>query len=918
MVDASRIRRLLAHVTSYWYNSSWMIGFNVQVTAVLSKWSMLPLSSLVDHATINEYRGMLDLITSAFFGQNDYTVFSDLLRLGINLGCVLIAPLILLNLTTVLPDGSPGLAWKDQFNSISIYATIGVLAMMLLYLLIDNVTPTSYEREVRRWMAMQKEFISQMNNQLIDAPLACHFARKSAADLQKTIESMNKSRDQNFVYLLAIDMNGKCYEWFMVAVYVTAIAFSPLLVGIFGMSVGELQALLGIVKLARTSIAQLSNTFERLRIARFLINELASLLNSDRDAMLLEAEHSHKKLIALRRIISDLDMDHASITLYKIHHMSPLLHDAFGNSLQVNLEGQLPTGVLYGLASPATIMAGGSEVSQERERIHHMIIDLLAGVDTPIEGAVAMAPHLARSADPTRSLRDPTRFLRRRSTPGRRHPLKSSYHLRTHRSVRGTWQTVGVVLQTPRFVDHASLLDNLRYGCENLSESVVWSVCRALGVGRHLTTSKAGQRPIGSIALSPIDRQLLAVARAILPQPDVLLVHNLGALEPASAERLGRIFNAYVSGCALTSLGRVAAATIGLGGGTASRGRSAVPSHVPHESTHESPPPVRRNTSEPTPRSRMASMDGSLHSERDSHANGSVNGSANSTGMADLRNVRFDVAVSDAKTVLSRSNTAMSIGGGEQSVRRRRGTGSSSFSKIRTTSGGEMEELSDHADRRTVIWHARMGVLRDARVARCLKYSEGRLVVLSESTDDRHDMEQPAVRTRQVQMGAAEAKTPQTRPIKMAPPATSSAPMDDEDEAESEQRALATLQRQRMDNSITAAEAAVAVASLFPEAKRAPAYQKASETPFDHDASFDPTAAAAASPRSPASGNLCRSSSAVLSLARSVRPSVEDPVRAPGAEQRTDRVSPGCALRGAAEGIRIEVPPAAEDSDLEF
>lgn len=95
---------------------------------MLAKFSQLPVSWLVDGDTLSKcvarrskdwllvillahsarlvatlslsYRSMLDLITSQFFGDNDFSVFAEAIAIGINMFVVILSPLLLLNLTT--------------------------------------------------------------------------------------------------------------------------------------------------------------------------------------------------------------------------------------------------------------------------------------------------------------------------------------------------------------------------------------------------------------------------------------------------------------------------------------------------------------------------------------------------------------------------------------------------------------------------------------------------------------------------------------------------------------------------------------------------------------------------------------------------------------------------------------------------
>ena len=89
-----------------------------------------------------------------------------------------------------------------------------------------------------------------------------------------------------------------------------------------------------------------------------------------------------------------------------------------------------------------------------------MIIDLIGGIDTPFDGAIAIAPHL----------------------------------------------TLAVVPQVARFKEDRSLLENLRYGCDGIEaakqpEHIVWHVCSVLGLPSYLCNSKGGQLVMGTIAL---------------------------------------------------------------------------------------------------------------------------------------------------------------------------------------------------------------------------------------------------------------------------------------------------------------------------------------------------------------------------------------------------------------------------------
>ena len=69
--------QVVYHVTSYWYASSWMMGYNVAMNWVLAKWTSLPLQRVLDTDTHERFRGMVQLIDDEFFNHNDYSVFTS-------------------------------------------------------------------------------------------------------------------------------------------------------------------------------------------------------------------------------------------------------------------------------------------------------------------------------------------------------------------------------------------------------------------------------------------------------------------------------------------------------------------------------------------------------------------------------------------------------------------------------------------------------------------------------------------------------------------------------------------------------------------------------------------------------------------------------------------------------------------------
>ena len=67
---------------------------------------------------------------------------------------------------------------------------------------------------------------------------------------------------------------------------------SPILFGIANVSTGKLNAMFNLVLQIKSILSSLSNARERVRIAVYLINRLADLLNESRDKLIQQAVRS--------------------------------------------------------------------------------------------------------------------------------------------------------------------------------------------------------------------------------------------------------------------------------------------------------------------------------------------------------------------------------------------------------------------------------------------------------------------------------------------------------------------------------------------------------------------------------------------------------------------------------------------------
>ena len=627
---------LVNHITSYWYNSSWAMGYDVTLTWLMAKWTTLPLTRVVEAETTARYRGMIDLITSSFFGENNYSVFGELVDTWLNIVIATLAPLLLFNLSLCnASDEVDGvctvkdrvrLKWDPSQFTLSIVVMMGTIAIVLAYHMLNGFCQTRYEREVRHYINYQRELTGDVLSLIDNTPLYHTFDNLNQ-ELKKVIDSMSRTRNQKFTYLLALDASGKGYDWSMIFIYAFVMMASPALYGIADLTIGQIYALFTLIVQGKSIMTSLSGSTERLRIARYLLGELADLLNEGGGDLRKNVDNSLQKYTAVRRAVHDLNVVSLDIVFYRMRYVGAVI-DTDGTVGKVNLEGKLPTGRLLGLASPK----GCDATSLQQELDHRVIIDLMSGARTPTDGAVIIAPHLK----------------------------------------------VGVVPHTPTFIASRTLLENLKYGCCTANampaEATIWHVCLALGLPRHLFNADCGSLSMRVIAdsLSSTELQLMSIARSMLGLPDVLLVHNLGEMEPRVAQRVGVIFSMYVRGCALGLL---------TGSFGAPRGHSQSPAKQ-KKKPKASVPPVAND-----------------EVRRPSCAPDSSN-PLNPFPEPSARSAAFTTTLDEHS-------------GHDDTL---------DHAAPRSRDGNDLE-----SDRRTVIWHAMSDVLETAFVDKCFIYRGGRL-----------------------------------------------------------------------------------------------------------------------------------------------------------------------------------------------
>jgi putative ABC transport system ATP-binding protein len=102
------------------------------------------------------------------------------------------------------------------------------------------------------------------------------------------------------------------------------------------------------------------------------------------------------------------------------------------------------------------------------------------------------------------------------------------------------------------FLFDASIVDNVRYGRPDATDDEVAAAFAALGLADWLGGLPDGVRtPVGERgeALSVGERQLVAVARAYVADPDVLVLDEAtSAVDPATEVRLARALDSLTRG----------------------------------------------------------------------------------------------------------------------------------------------------------------------------------------------------------------------------------------------------------------------------------------------------------------------------------------------------------------------------------
>ena len=81
----------------------------------------------------------------------------------------------------------------------------------------------------------------------------------------------------------------------MAYLYVVVMVVAPILYGIQGLTIGGISALFTIITQTDSIVMQLSSSTEEVRVARYLLAELADLLNDDMEHLKLKTTNTHEQ-----------------------------------------------------------------------------------------------------------------------------------------------------------------------------------------------------------------------------------------------------------------------------------------------------------------------------------------------------------------------------------------------------------------------------------------------------------------------------------------------------------------------------------------------------------------------------------------------------------------------------------------------
>ena len=474
--------------THFHYNSDLGISTKSPPQWMLYKWQSLPLEEQLNHERNTQFRTLMRRIDSEFSSRG-YSTFCTAFGLVVNIIFTFIATYLL------APD-----------NAIYLYAVYAV-AFAIIFLVVGRTVPKEVASINDGFWNMNNKYQGQVH--FLFSEMVAIASSGQAQHLSESAISTHAERSAANFSMYYIGLTQAQYtNWIMMSMLVVLYAGAAWLVEFGVFTQGELIAICGSITGACGNIVALCSMRDQFKVAVDLVDDLSQLLSSAKGIGTRRVAHSQRVMHLLgsggpgtQHLCDQMSLHMVD---YTTHEIDALLGS--GTGLQ-DTEGTIPLGDLYGFAE----MWDTPDQQRVSARMS-ILMDLLAGLRTPIDGEVLMPPHV----------------------------------------------DVRVVPRDPGVIENDTVFNNLIFGLPlgtNWGEDEVFvqqvtAICRKLHMHPSLFGKHMQVLPMMQVSMfaAAQERFLVSLLRALLPLPDVLLINDLGLLTHAQAQAVHTILRRFVDG----------------------------------------------------------------------------------------------------------------------------------------------------------------------------------------------------------------------------------------------------------------------------------------------------------------------------------------------------------------------------------
>lgn len=478
--------------TYFHYNSNVGISIYSPVQWLLYKWQSLPLEIQLDHIRNAEFVTLMRRIDNQF-PSTGYNSFCKVVNLVISIFFSLVSVSLL----------APG-------SALYLYAVYAV-AIATVFCAVGRTVPKDIASVNDSFWHLSSNFnnhLGDLFNEMVAN--ACSWQSMRLSEL--AIKAHSERSDVAFALYYISETQTMYTRWIMLSVLVLLYGAAALLVEFKILSTGEFIGIAGSITGACGNIIALVSMRDQIRVARDLVDDLSRLLSSSMDRAARRVESCKRASNLIRHgLAPNLATE---MSLHKVDYTTAAIDHMLGSGTGLNdAVGSIPIGGLYGYAERRD-----TEEQQRSSARMSITFDLLAGLRTPTDGAVLLPPHV----------------------------------------------DVRIVPRDPGIIERGSVFQNLAYG---LSLDVDWSadeeffenviaLCRRLQMDPSLFGKRTPTIPMmqASMFSNPSERSLVALVRAMLPLPDVLLINDLGRLGDEQALLVHDVLERFVEGHDLAGL----------------------------------------------------------------------------------------------------------------------------------------------------------------------------------------------------------------------------------------------------------------------------------------------------------------------------------------------------------------------------